>query len=170
MRYASVFVVLLAGCGSQDGDILARVFRKTGEKLEAAAGGSPNQFAGRLRSNASPIGLADRVKTRLQWDRYLEGVEIQVESTAEGVVKVKGKVGDQAKKQRVIDLALKSVPSVEPGILFVERQFGVLELHSHDLGELTRAGDAVLKGIGARAGDQLKPRVLFSDVIEEVTD
>lgn len=72
--------------------------------------------------------------------------------------------------ERVIDLALKSVPSVEPGILFVERQFGVLELHSHDLDELTRAGEAVLKGIGCKASDQLKPRILFSDVIEDVTD
>jgi len=27
---------------------------------------------------------------------------------------------------RVIDLALKSVPEVEPGLLFVERQFGIL--------------------------------------------
>ena len=72
--------------------------------------------------------------------------------------------------ERVIDLALKSVPSVEPGILFVERQFGVLELHSHDLGELHRAGQAVLHGIGSKASDQLKPRVLFSDIIEDVTD
>jgi len=72
--------------------------------------------------------------------------------------------------ERVIDLALKSVPSVEPGILFVERQFGVLELHSYDLGELKRAGAAVLAGIGCQAADQLKPRVLFSDIIEDVTD
>ncbi len=72
--------------------------------------------------------------------------------------------------QRVIDLAIKSVPNVEAGILFVERQFGVLELHSYDLGELKRAGEAVLKGIGCRAEDQLKPRILYSDVIEEVTD
>jgi len=72
--------------------------------------------------------------------------------------------------ERVTDLALKSVPSVEPGILFVERQFGVLELHSYDLGELKRAGAAVLAGIGRRASDQLKPRVLFSDIIEDVTD
>jgi hypothetical protein len=70
----------------------------------------------------------------------------------------------------VIDLALKSVPSVEPGILFVERQFGVLELHGYDLGELKRAGEAVLEGIGCKASDQLKPRTLFSDVIEDVTD
>ena len=72
--------------------------------------------------------------------------------------------------QRVIDLAIKSVPNVEAGILFVERQFGVLELHSYDLEELKRAGEAVLKGIGCRAEDQLKPRILYSDVIEEVTD
>lgn len=72
--------------------------------------------------------------------------------------------------ERVIDLALKSVPAVEPGILFVERQFGVLELHSYDLGELKRAGEAVLQGIGCKARDQLKPRILFSDVIESVTD
>ena len=28
--------------------------------------------------------------------------------------------------ERVTDLALRAVPAVEPGILFVERQFGVL--------------------------------------------
>ena len=31
--------------------------------------------------------------------------------------------------ERVTDLALRAVPAVEPGILFVERQFGVLEVH-----------------------------------------
>ncbi len=72
--------------------------------------------------------------------------------------------------QRVIDLALKSVPEVEAGILFVERQFGVLELHSGDLAELRRAGRAVLDGIGRRPADQLKPRILYSDVIEDITD
>ena len=56
---------------------------------------------------------------------------------------------------RVIDLAIKSVPEVEPGILFVERQYGVLELHSDDLGALKRAGEAVLTGIGVKAADQL---------------
>ena len=30
--------------------------------------------------------------------------------------------------ERVTDLALRSVPDIEPGILFVERQFGVLEV------------------------------------------
>ncbi len=72
--------------------------------------------------------------------------------------------------QRVIDLALKSVPEVEPGLLFVERQFGILELHSRDPAHIEAAGEAVLSGINAKAEDQLKPRLLYSDVIEAVTD
>ena len=72
--------------------------------------------------------------------------------------------------ERVIDLALKSVPTVEPGILYVERQFGILELHSRVLEDVVRAGQAVLDGTGASAGDQLRPRVLYQDVIEDITD
>ena len=72
--------------------------------------------------------------------------------------------------ERVIDLALRAVPAVEPGILFVERQFGVLEVHGGDLDDVRRAGAAILDGLGASATDQLRPRVLFSDVIEDVSD
>lgn len=71
---------------------------------------------------------------------------------------------------RVVDLALKSVPEVEPGILFVERQFGVLEVHGDDLDQVQAAGAAILAGLGAAATDQLAPRVLYSDVIADVTD
>ena len=72
--------------------------------------------------------------------------------------------------ERVIDLALKSVPEVEPGIHFVERQFGVLEVHSRDPALVERAGEAILAGIGAEAEDALRPRLLYVDVIEDVTD
>lgn len=72
--------------------------------------------------------------------------------------------------ERVIDLALKSVPTVEPGILYVERQFGILELHSRVLEDVVRAGRAVLDGTGASATEQLRPRVLYQDVIEDITD
>ena len=72
--------------------------------------------------------------------------------------------------ERVIDLALKAVPEVEPGIHFVERQFGVLEVHAADVADVTRAGEAILAGIGASAADQLRPQVLFRDVIENLSD
>lgn len=72
--------------------------------------------------------------------------------------------------ERVIDLALRAVPTVEPGILFVERQFGVLEIHGRSLEEVVRAGQAVLDGTGSSASDQLRPQVLYHDIIEDITD
>ena len=71
---------------------------------------------------------------------------------------------------RIADLALRAVPAVEPGILFVERQFGVLEVHGDDLADVEEAGRAILAGLGASEGDRLRPRVLYSDVIDDVTD
>ena len=50
---------------------------------------------------------------------------------------------------RIADLALKVAPDMEPGILFTERQFGLLELHADDMKDLDAAGKAILKGIGA---------------------
>jgi hypothetical protein len=72
--------------------------------------------------------------------------------------------------ERIIDLALKQVPDVEPGIHFVERQFGVLEVHSRDPRHVEEAGQAILNGIDAKPEDALKPRVLYTDIIEDVTD
>ncbi len=71
---------------------------------------------------------------------------------------------------RVCDLALKAVPELEPGLLFTERQFGLLELHSTDRSLIERAGKAILKGIGASAEHHLKPKTLFSDIIEDLAD
>jgi hypothetical protein len=72
--------------------------------------------------------------------------------------------------ERIIDLALKEVPEVEPGIHFVERQFGVLEVHAADPALVDKAGQAILDGIGAEPEDALRPRLNYVDVIEEVTD
>lgn len=72
--------------------------------------------------------------------------------------------------ERVIDLALREVPGIQPGILYVERQFGVLEIHSDSLADVRRAGEAILVGTQSSATDQLRPRVLYHDVIEDITD
>jgi hypothetical protein len=72
--------------------------------------------------------------------------------------------------ERVMDLALKADPDLEPGILFVERQFGILEIHGNDKDKLLAAGRAVLKGMGLSESDQLAPKLLFTDVIEDIAD
>ncbi|WP_422030951.1 microcompartment protein [Roseovarius sp.] len=71
---------------------------------------------------------------------------------------------------RIADLALKEAPDMEPGILFTERQFGLLELHADDMKDLDAAGKAILKGIGAKATDQLAPKILYHDIIEDLSD
>lgn len=71
---------------------------------------------------------------------------------------------------RITDLALKAAPDMEPGILFTERQFGLLELHADDMADLDAAGKAILKGIKAKASDQLAPKILFHDIIEDLSD
>jgi len=71
---------------------------------------------------------------------------------------------------RVVNLALKKSEDLEPGLLFVERQFGILELHSDDADELHAAGQAILDGIDCKAEDQLKPKTLFADIIEDIGD
>ncbi len=71
---------------------------------------------------------------------------------------------------RIVDLALKAAPDMEPGILFTERQFGLLELHSADRGELEAAGAAILDGIGAKPSGQLAPTILFQDIIADIAD
>jgi hypothetical protein len=63
--------------------------------------------------------------------------------------------------ERVIDLALKADPDLEPGIL---------EIHGSDKEKLLLAGNTMLKGLGLNAGEQLKPKILYTDVIEDVAD
>jgi len=71
---------------------------------------------------------------------------------------------------RITDLALKAAPDMEPGILFTERQFGLLELHADSMEELNTAGKAILNGISAKPTDQLAPKVLYHDIIENLSD
>jgi len=71
---------------------------------------------------------------------------------------------------RIADLALKAAPELEPGLLYTERQFGLMELHARDRSRLDAAGKAILKGIGGKPADQLKPDTLFTDIIENISD
>lgn len=71
---------------------------------------------------------------------------------------------------RIADLALKAAPDMEPGILYTERHFGLLELHSPDREEVDEAGAAILRGVGAKASDQLAPSTLYTDIIDTVSD
>ncbi|NJN87174.1 MAG: hypothetical protein HC881_13855 [Leptolyngbyaceae cyanobacterium SL_7_1] len=68
---------------------------------------------------------------------------------------------------RITDVALKSAV-VRPGVVVVERLYGLLEVHSTRQGETQAAGRAILEAIGVRQQDCLRPRVLSSQIIRNI--
>lgn len=70
---------------------------------------------------------------------------------------------------RLTDVALKS-NDVQPGIMYVERSAGVLEIHSFDQGAVRTAGEAMLDALGMKATDRLCPRIVSMETIKNITD
>ncbi|MDJ0555435.1 MAG: hypothetical protein QNJ68_13520 [Microcoleaceae cyanobacterium MO_207.B10] len=68
---------------------------------------------------------------------------------------------------RITDVALKS-NSVRPGVQFVERLYGLLEIHSSRQGDTKAAGQAILQALGAKERDRLKPRIVSSQIIRNI--
>jgi hypothetical protein len=68
---------------------------------------------------------------------------------------------------RITDVALKAAV-VRPGVLIVERLYGLLEIHSSNQGEAQAAGRAILEALGVRRQDCLRPRVLSSQIIRNI--
>ena len=68
---------------------------------------------------------------------------------------------------RITDVALKSAV-VRPGVQFVERLYGLLEIHSNKQGEVKAAGRAILDALGVKQSDSLKPKVVSSQIIRNI--
>ncbi|MGE0707915.1 MAG: hypothetical protein AB7N76_14465 [Planctomycetota bacterium] len=68
---------------------------------------------------------------------------------------------------RVTDVALKRT-DVKPGMMIVERVFGMLEVHSYDQGEVRAAGQAILDSLGLSESERLKPVIKTTQVITGV--
>ncbi|MBW4535457.1 MAG: hypothetical protein KME09_16095 [Pleurocapsa minor HA4230-MV1] len=68
---------------------------------------------------------------------------------------------------RITDVALKSAV-VRPGVQFVERLYGLLEIHANRQGEVKAAGRAILETLGVKQQDSLKPNVVSSQIIRNI--
>ena len=68
---------------------------------------------------------------------------------------------------RITDVALKSAV-VRPGVQFVERLYGLLEIHATNQGETKAAGRAILDALGVKREDSLKPKVVSSQIIRNI--
>jgi ethanolamine utilization microcompartment shell protein EutS len=70
---------------------------------------------------------------------------------------------------RFTDIALKAT-NVTPGIQFVERLFGLLEVHSDSQADARQAGAAILKELGSSEAERMKPRIMTSQLIKNISD
>jgi ethanolamine utilization microcompartment shell protein EutS len=70
---------------------------------------------------------------------------------------------------RFTDIALKAT-NVTPGIQFVERLFGLLEVHSDSQADARQAGAAILRELGRTEEERMKPRILTSQLIKNISD
>ena len=68
---------------------------------------------------------------------------------------------------RVADVALKAA-DVKPALQIIEREFGLLELHSNSQAEVLAAGAAVLAELGLTEDDRVKPEIASAQFITNV--
>lgn len=68
----------------------------------------------------------------------------------------------------LLDRALKQT-EVKPGLLTVEREFGLVEMHSFSVEDVHEAGIAILSACGLQIEDRVKPRIVSSDVVTNVS-
>jgi len=68
---------------------------------------------------------------------------------------------------RITDVALKATAAT-PGIMVVERSFGLLEIHHRDQGQVLLAGQAVLDHLGLVEAERLRPHVVSEETIRGI--
>ncbi|MGZ7042587.1 MAG: hypothetical protein ACXVH7_12410, partial [Thermoanaerobaculia bacterium] len=58
----------------------------------------------------------------------------------------------------VTDVALKAT-DVRPGMMIIERLYGMLELHSDSQADVRQAGHAILESLNLKEEDRIKPEI-----------
>jgi hypothetical protein len=69
----------------------------------------------------------------------------------------------------ITDVAVKKA-DVKPAMQIVERQYGLLEIHSETMAEVVQAGGAILEGLRLQEQDRFKPKILSTRVITRIND
>jgi len=68
----------------------------------------------------------------------------------------------------LLDRALKQT-RVKPGLQTVEREFGLVEIHSYSIDDVHEAGRALLSACGLQTKDRARPTIVSSSVITNVS-
>src|SRR5215468_1484020 len=110
---------------------------------------------------------------------YLDSLQPQhaafLGTVAKGFLPVRGQaslfieISPGIEINRITDIAVKST-RVTPGMQIVERLYGLLEIHHDEQAEVRRAGESILREIGAQESSRIKPEILSSTVIRHLDD
>lgn len=106
-------------------------------------------------------------------DRLQPQFSAYVGANARGYIPVPGfaamfvEISPGVQINEVIDSAVKTA-NIRPGLMVVERHFGVLEFHAKTQADVKHAGEAVLKVLKLTAKDRIKPKILSSQFIRKI--
>ena len=70
---------------------------------------------------------------------------------------------------KVTDVALKAT-DVKPGMMIIERLYGMLEVHSESQADVRQAGAAILAALDLKEEDRIKPEITSRQVIRNISD
>jgi len=113
------------------------------------------------------------LRTYIYLDRLQPQYAAYVGANARGYIPVPGmaailmEVSPGVVINKATDAAVKAA-NIRPGLMVVERHFGVLEFHSKAQAEVKHAGLAALKSLGLTINDRVKPDILNSQIIHKV--
>ena len=108
-------------------------------------------------------------------DRMQAQVAAYIGSTASGFLPIEGvaslfiEVRPGMAINNLTNLAVKKA-NVKPAMQIVERQYGLLEIHSETMAEVAQAGEIILESLGLEEKDRYKPNILSTNVITRVND
>jgi len=117
------------------------------------------------------VGMAE-LRAFVYIDRLQPQFAAYVGANARGYIPVPGmaatlvEISPGVLINQVTDAAVKSA-NVRPGLMVVERHFGVLEFHSEAQAEVKHAGAAILKSLGMKLEDRVKAKMLNSQIINK---
>jgi ethanolamine utilization microcompartment shell protein EutL len=107
-------------------------------------------------------------------DRMQPQAAAHVAATCQGDVPIAGmselfvEVAPGNEVFRVADIALKAA-DVRPALQIVEREFGLLEIHSSQQAEVRAAGDAILAHLGMTENDRVRPKIASAQFVTNVS-
>ena len=95
------------------------------------------------------------------------GATVQGSPPVAGMAELWIEVAPANEAFRLMDVALKAA-NVSPATQFIEREFGLLELHSFSQSEVRAAADAIFQETGLSEDDRVRPSIASTQVITNV--